>query len=197
MQLLNQLETEPLPIEEEERRHTRRLMVGILCAVVLTGLVLGGYLFLRKRHERQLAAAAATEALQKKTPKVEVIVDDAMIEGKKTLLAGTIHNISGETLRNVAVELQLRKRSGGGSRDTPRRYQQNASAPPIIPNSRSFAIAVSAACEPWAANRRASISTRGHRQRGGGQAGQQHAPLFLRLRPVRVLHRPEAADHVG
>lgn len=114
MQLLNQLETEPIPIEEEERRHTRRLMVGILCAVVLTGLVLGGYLFLRKRHERQLAAAAATEALQKKTPKVEVIVDDAMIEGKKTLLAGTIHNISGETLRNVAVELQLRKRSGAG-----------------------------------------------------------------------------------
>jgi hypothetical protein len=114
MQILNQLETEPIPIEEEERRHTRRLMVGILCAVVLTGSVFGGYLYLRKRHERQVAAAAAAETLQKKTAKVEVFVDDAMSAGKKTLLAGTIHNISGETLRNVAVELQLRKRSGGG-----------------------------------------------------------------------------------
>lgn len=114
MQILNQLETEPIPLEEEERRHTRRLLVGVLCAVVLTGSVFGGYLFLRKRHERQVAAASAAENIKKATPKVEVIVDDAMIEGKKSVLGGTIHNISGETLRNVAVELQLRKRSGGG-----------------------------------------------------------------------------------
>jgi hypothetical protein len=114
MQILNQLETEPIPLEEEERRHTRRLAVGVLCALVLTGSVFGGYLYLRKRHERQLAAATAAETLKKTAPKVEVIVDDAMIEGKKSLLAGTIHNISGETLRNVAVELKLRKRSGGG-----------------------------------------------------------------------------------
>lgn len=114
MQILNQLETEPIPFAEEERRHTRRLVVGVLCALVLTGLVFGGYLLLRKRHERQVAAATAAETLKKTAPKVEVIVDDAMIEGKKSLLSGTIHNISGETLRNVAVELQLRKRSGGG-----------------------------------------------------------------------------------
>ena len=114
MQILNQLETEPIPLEEEERRHTRRLLVGLLCAVVLTGSVLGGYLFLRKRHERQVAAASAEENIKKATPKVEVLVDDAMVEGKKSVLGGTIHNISGETLRNVAVELRLRKRSGGG-----------------------------------------------------------------------------------
>jgi len=100
--------------EEEERRHIRRLLVGILCAVVLTASVLGGYLFLRKRHERQVAAAVAAEKQEKARPKVEVAVDDAMIEGKKSILGGTIHNISGETLRNVAVELQLRKRTGGG-----------------------------------------------------------------------------------
>lgn len=115
MQTLNQLlETEPIPVQEEERRHTRRLVVGVLCALVLTGLVFGGYLFLRKRHERQVAAAAAAENLKKAAPKVEVAVDDAMIDGKKSVLGGTIHNISGETLHNVAVELQLRKRTGAG-----------------------------------------------------------------------------------
>lgn len=98
--------------EEEERRHIRRLLVGILCAVVLTASVFGGYLFLRKRHERQVAAAIAAEKQEKARPKVEVAVDDAMIEGKKSILGGTVHNISGETLRNVAVELQLRKRTG-------------------------------------------------------------------------------------
>lgn len=114
MQILNQLETEPIPIEEEERRHTRRLIVGVLCALVLTASVLGGYLYLRKRHERQVAAAAAEEKAQKATPKVEVLVDDAMINGKTSVLAGEIHNISNEPLHNLAVELQLRKRTGGG-----------------------------------------------------------------------------------
>src|SRR5262245_33187122 len=115
MQTLNQLlDDNPIPVVEEEKRHTRRLLVGVLCALVLTASVLGGYLYLRKRHERQVAEATRLETAKKAAPKVEVLVDDAMIEGKTTLLGGTIHNISGEPLRNVAVELLLRKRSGSG-----------------------------------------------------------------------------------
>jgi hypothetical protein len=114
MQILNQLETEPIPIEEEEKRHTRRLLVGILCALLLTGTVLGGYLYLRKRHERQVAAAAEVE-IKKKAPKVEVFVDEATVNGKTTLLSGTLHNISNEPLHNLAVELQLRRRLGSGT----------------------------------------------------------------------------------
>ena len=114
MQILNQLETEPIPIDEEERRHTQRLLVGMLCALLLTGAVFGGYIYLRKRHERQVAAAVALETTKKAKPKVEVFVDEATINGKNTLLGGTIHNISNESLRNLAVELQLRRRTGGG-----------------------------------------------------------------------------------
>jgi hypothetical protein len=113
MQILNQLETEPIPIEEEEKRHTRRLLIGLVCALVLTGIVLGGYLLLVKRHERQLAVAVEAEN-QKKTPKVEVFVDDTLIDGKRATLGGTLHNISKETLQGLAVELQLRRRVGGG-----------------------------------------------------------------------------------
>src|SRR4030095_5828771 len=112
MQTLNQLETEPLPIEEEERRHTRRLIVGMLCALLLTGSVLGGYIYLRKRHERQGAATVAAQKVEKEKAKVEVAVDEARTEGKKSILGGTIHNISNDTLHNLAVELQLRRRSG-------------------------------------------------------------------------------------
>ena len=114
MQILNQLETNPIPIEEEEKRHSRRLLVGMLCALILTGTVLGGYLYLRKRHERQLAAAAVELDIKRKTPQVEVFVDDATVNGKTSLLGGTIHNISGGPLHNLAVELQLRRRVGGG-----------------------------------------------------------------------------------
>jgi hypothetical protein len=114
MQILNQLETEPLPLEEEEKRHTRRLLVGVLFALLLTGIVLGGYLFLRKRHERQVAAAVALESAKKAAPKAEVFVDDPTVNGKKSTVGGIIHNISNEALHNVAVELQLRRRTGGG-----------------------------------------------------------------------------------
>ena len=114
MQTLNQFETEGIPLAEEERRHTRRLVIGVLCALLLTGSVFGGYLFLRKRHERQMAAAAAADKVEKAKPKAEVAVDDAMTEGRKSILGGEIHNISNETLHNVAVELQLRRRTGAG-----------------------------------------------------------------------------------
>ena len=113
MQILNQLETKPIPIEEEEKRHSRRLLIGLLCALLLTGTVLGGYIYLRKRHERQVAAAVEADN-KKKAPQVEVFVDDATVNGKTTLLGGTIHNISNEPLHNVAVELQLRRRVGSG-----------------------------------------------------------------------------------
>ena len=113
MNILNQLETEPLPIDEEEKRRTQRLLIGIFCAVLLTAAVLGGYMALRKRHERQVAAAADAE-VKRKAPKVEVFVDDALVNGKTTTLGGTVHNISTETLQNVAVELQLRRRVGSG-----------------------------------------------------------------------------------
>ena len=107
------LEAQPLPLDEEEKNHTRRLLLGVLCALLVSGLLLGGYFFLRKRHERQVAAAQALE-IKKNAPKVEVFVDDAMVNGKTTTLGGTVHNISSESLENLAVELQLRRRVGSG-----------------------------------------------------------------------------------
>src|SRR5260370_33820784 len=115
MQTLSQLHDDSLPLEleEEEKRHGRRLVVGILCALLLTGGILGGYLHLRKRHERQLALAAVATRTKALAPRVEVFVDEPTIDGKKSLLGGTLHNISGEALHSLSVELELRQRKGG------------------------------------------------------------------------------------
>ena len=112
MQTLSQLFDDSVPMEEE-RRHGRRLVVGILCALVLTGGLFGGYMFLRKRHEQRVAAAAEAARTKALKPRVEVFVDEPTLDGKKTLLGGTVHNISNEALRNLAVELELRRRVGG------------------------------------------------------------------------------------
>lgn len=114
MQTLSQLNDDSPPFEEEERRHGRRLVVGILCALLLTGGLFGGYMFLRKRHQAQVAAAAEAARVKALTPRLEVFVDEATQDEKKSLLGGTLHNISDETLRHLSVELELRKRKGGG-----------------------------------------------------------------------------------
>ena len=114
MQILNQLETEPIPLEEEERRHTRRLLLGILCALILTGSVFGGYIYLRKRHERQIAAseAAAAQSNRKAPPKVEVLVDDALTNGGKSVLVArdsderlsrALHGLTRAIIANMVV----------------------------------------------------------------------------------------------
>ena len=113
MQTLNDLEAAPLPIAEEERNHTRRLLAGLICALLLTGLLLGGYLYLQKRHQREMAPAETT-ATSKAAPRIEVFVDEATLDGKQTVLGGTIHNISNQPIEKVAIELELRKRTGGG-----------------------------------------------------------------------------------
>jgi hypothetical protein len=113
MQTLSQLHDDSTPFEEEERSHGRRLLVGILCALLLTGAIFGGYLFLRKRHERQLAAVAELTRTKALAPRVEVFVDDPTMDGKTTMLGGTLHNISGDALRNLSVELELRQRKSG------------------------------------------------------------------------------------
>jgi len=112
MQTLNELETAPLPTEEEEQSHTRRLLIGVLCALIVTGLLVGGYFFYRKR----VASEAAVAAVKPKVivpPKVEVSVDEVTQKDKQSLIGGTVHNISDEALRDVSVELGLRHRTGG------------------------------------------------------------------------------------
>src|SRR5712691_481590 len=100
MQTLSQLHDDSPPFEEEERSHGRRLLVGILCALLLTSAIFGAYLFLRKRHERQLAAPAEAIRTTTLAQRFEVFVDDATMDGKTTMLGGTFHNISGEALSN-------------------------------------------------------------------------------------------------
>lgn len=104
--------------EEEQAAYGRRVAVGVLCAVLLTAAVFGGYLYLRKRHAREIAARALAEANQIKPvlpPKAQIFVDDAMLKGSQTIIGGTVQNISGEPLSDLSVEIDLKKRKDGFS----------------------------------------------------------------------------------
>jgi len=106
----------------DESSSTSRTIIAALCALLVAGLVIGGYLYLRKRHARQTLLAIQAEQtpaeLPKGPPKAQILVDDAIREGDQTVVAGTIKNISNESLLQLSVELELIRRKGGAPEKT-------------------------------------------------------------------------------
>lgn len=109
------LDTNSLESSDEDSSRGRSV-VGVISALVIVSLVGAGYLYLRKRHAQQTRvaehAAQTLDSKPKGPPKLQVFVDDAMLEGDQTLIGGTVRNISNENLANVSVELELIRRKG-------------------------------------------------------------------------------------
>ncbi|HUE81763.1 MAG TPA: FxLYD domain-containing protein [Pyrinomonadaceae bacterium] len=92
-------------------------LVAGLTAVLITSILLVGYAYLMNRHVRQTAASIAVSEpapanLPSGPPQVQVLVDDVMLKAGETTIGGTVKNISGVTLTNLSVELELYPRSG-------------------------------------------------------------------------------------
>jgi hypothetical protein len=95
-----------------------RVLLGVIAALVVTGLFFGGYALLRKQHQQKVIAAerehAGPPVEPKGPPKAQILVDEALIKGDQTVVGGSVKNISGETLRNLGVDLDLIRRKDSG-----------------------------------------------------------------------------------
>lgn len=90
-------------------------IVAAICAVVITSLVLAGYGILRRRHLQTTSASASQDLAgqPKGPPKAMILVDDALPQGGKTVIGGTVKNTSAEKLEGLSVELELKRRKDG------------------------------------------------------------------------------------
>ena len=107
-----------LPTEVDGPRSFFTRGVAFLCALGLTAALTAGWLFLSWRHAKRLRAEEAAQSqLQKPSPapKAQVFVDEAMIKASQAVLGGTIQNISTDTLVDVTLELELKRRKDGTS----------------------------------------------------------------------------------
>lgn len=90
-----------------------KVVAGIV-ALVITAAVLTGYTLIRKRHAEKAASLSppsqGLSAQPKGPPKALILVDDAMLQGGKTIIGGTVKNTSNEHLSGLAVELELKRR---------------------------------------------------------------------------------------
>jgi hypothetical protein len=90
------------------------IVVAVICALVVTVGVFGGYLILRKQHAKDTLGqqrAESSPAVTSAAPELEVWVDDALAKGSQTVIGGTLQNISPSRLVNLSVEVELRRRS--------------------------------------------------------------------------------------
>ncbi len=81
-----------------------------LAALLVTALVLAGYTLLRKRHAGTLVSSQTASITEAKSPKALIIIDEALLQGGKTIIGGIVRNTSSEKLEGLAVELELRRR---------------------------------------------------------------------------------------
>ena len=127
--LLDSANTDPA-LETESRRMG---LVALLAALLVTGLVFGGYTVLRKRHQQQ--TLAANQAQERRSPepkgpaKAQILVDDALMKGDQTILGGTVRNISSENLSSLLVDLELTRRKDGGTQRTSVQVEPTQLAP--------------------------------------------------------------------
>lgn len=110
---------EPIHLDAEAKRSTLTLVVALICALAITAALFGGYFYLRLRHaENERAQQQAQAPPATKTagpPLLQIYQDDAMLKGGKATISGTVVNISTETLKDIAVELELRRRSNAAT----------------------------------------------------------------------------------
>ncbi len=111
---------EPIHLDAEAKRSTLTLVVALICALAITAALFGGYFYLRRRHaEKELAQQQAQAPPATKIalgpPLLQIYQDDAMLKGGKATISGTVVNISTESLKDIAVELELRRRSNAAT----------------------------------------------------------------------------------
>jgi hypothetical protein len=91
-------------------------VIAAASALVVTIAVLVGYAYLRQRHAgnaETLRSKVQGSPEPKKSPKALILVDEALLQGTRTIIGGTVKNTSAERLGQVAVELELKRRKDG------------------------------------------------------------------------------------
>lgn len=107
----------------EEKRSTGRKLVAVVCALSVTAIYFSGYTYLRRRSAQQRLAAVAAQAppasdIPKGPAKAHILVDEALLKGGQTIIAGTVKNICAEKLSGLTVALELRRRKDGSLEQT-------------------------------------------------------------------------------
>lgn len=90
-------------------------LIAAIAALLVTVLVFVGYAYLRRQHAEQSGSLAASQVpppQPRESPKALILIDDPILRSGKTTIGGTVRNTSSEQLDGLAIELELKQRTG-------------------------------------------------------------------------------------
>lgn len=141
---------------EQQHESNRRLLLGIVCAVAVTALLIAGYLFVRRYHTRQILAQntppPVADAGPKGPPLAHVVVDEPTLEKGFTVIGGAVKNISDRELSSISVVIELRRRKDGGIEEAVLPV-----TPPVLQPQQEGAYSLKAPSEDFASIRLAGL----------------------------------------
>jgi hypothetical protein len=102
----------------QERETKRRLLLGIVCAMAVTALLIAGYAYIRRSHAERILAENTPPPVPESSPKgpplAHVVIDEPTLEKGFTVIGGVVKNTSNHELSSVSVVIELRRRKDGG-----------------------------------------------------------------------------------
>jgi hypothetical protein len=105
--------TVPL-FEENKLDSLKAVKIGaIICSLAVAATLATAYVFLRTHQLEQVRATKKADPSAKalSPPEAQIYEDEARLKGSEAIIAGTIHNISGESLAELTVEMELKRRA--------------------------------------------------------------------------------------
>ena len=101
-----------------EKDSTRRKLLGVVCAVGVTAILLAGYGYIRNYHAQRVIENNTPPPVVETGPKgpalAHVVIDEPTIAKGVTTIGGVIKNISKQELTGVHILIELRRRKDGG-----------------------------------------------------------------------------------
>ena len=101
-----------------EQESNKRKLLGAVCAVAVTALLLVGYGYIRKYHAQKIIAnntpPPVAETGPKGPPLAHVVIDEPSLSKGMTTIGGVVKNVSKQELTDLSVVLELRRRKDGG-----------------------------------------------------------------------------------
>ena len=142
---------------EQQHDTNRRLLLGIVCAVAVTALLVAGYAFVRRYHAQRILAEnppppPATDSGPKGPPVAHVVIDEPTLEKGFTIIGGAVKNISDRDLSDLFVLIEMRRRKDGGIEDVALPV-----SPPILQPQQEGAFSLKAAAQDFASIRLAGV----------------------------------------
>lgn len=141
---------------EQQHDSNRRLLLGIVCAVAVTALLVAGYTYIRRYHAQQILAEnqppPVTDTGPTGPPLAHVVLDEPTLEKGFTVVGGAVKNISDRELSDVFVVVEMRRRKDGGLEEVALPV-----TPPVLQPQQEGAYSLKAPAQDFASIRLAGV----------------------------------------